>query len=200
MHPELQSALDAYRSSRCFDPERYLQAKSSLINAYFTQSGISGCVVGVSGGVDSAVTLGIIAHAARQPGSPIRRILALLLPMHGEGATHQDTASSRGAEVAAAFGVPSVTVDLSSTLTAAREASVASTGIKGTAWASGQLVSYLRTPMLYYQTALLTEQGFRSIACGTTNRDEGSYIGFFGKASDWMYPREIPMMVHVMKT
>jgi hypothetical protein len=61
---------------------------------------------------------------------------------------------------------------------------VASTGIKGTAWASGQLVSYLRTPMLYYQTALLTEQGFRSIACGTTNRDEGSYIGFFGKASD----------------
>jgi NAD+ synthetase len=186
MHPELQSALNAYRSSRCFDPERYLQAKSSLINAYFTQSGISGCVVGVSGGVDSAVTLGIIAHAARQSGSPIRRILALLLPMHGEGATHQDTASSRGAEVAAAFGVPSVTVDLSSTLTAAREASVASTGIKGTAWASGQLVSYLRTPMLYYQTALLTEQGFRSIACGTTNRDEGSYIGFFGKASDGM--------------
>lgn len=186
MHPELQSALDAYRFSRCFDPERYLQAKSSLINAYFAQSGISGCVMGVSGGVDSAVTLGIIAHAARQPGSPIRRILALLLPMHGEGATHQDTASSRGAEVAAAFGVPSVTVDLSSTLTAAREASVASTGIVGTAWASGQLVSYLRTPMLYYQTALLTEQGFRAIACGTTNRDEGSYIGFFGKASDGM--------------
>jgi NAD+ synthetase len=186
MHPELQSALDAYRSSRRFDPERYLHAKSSLINAYFTQSGISGCVVGVSGGVDSAVTLGLIAHAARQPGTPIRRILALLLPMHGEGATHQDTALSRGAEVAAAFGVQCVTIDLSSTLIAARDASMAGTGIKGTAWASGQLVSYLRTPMLYYQTALLTEQGFRAVACGTTNRDEGSYIGFFGKASDGM--------------
>jgi NH3-dependent NAD+ synthetase len=65
MHPELQLALDAYRSSRCVEPERYLQAKSFLTNAYFTQSGISGCVMGVSGGVDSALTLGVIAHMAR---------------------------------------------------------------------------------------------------------------------------------------
>lgn len=186
MFPELKSALDTYRSRRRFDPEQYLHAKSALLNAYFRENEISGCVVGVSGGVDSAVTLGMIAHAARQPGSPMQRILALLLPMHAEGATHQDIALAQGAEVAAAFGVPCVTIDLSSTLTAARDASKAGTGIKGTAWASGQLVSYLRTPMLYYQTALLTEQGFRAVLCGTTNRDEGSYIGFFGKASDGM--------------
>lgn len=40
--------------------------------------------------------------------------------------------------------------------------------------------------MLYYQAALLAEQGVRSVVCGTTNRDEGSYIGFFGMASDGM--------------
>ncbi|KAH8648806.1 hypothetical protein BGZ60DRAFT_534943 [Tricladium varicosporioides] len=186
MHTELHATLDCYRRGRRFDPELYLHAKSALLNAYFSQYGLTGCVVGLSGGVDSAVTLGIIAHAGRQAGSPIRRIQALLLPVHGEGATHQDIATSRGAEAAAAFGVPCATIELSSTLARAREASLAGTGIKGTAWASGQLVSYLRTPIIYYQSALLSEQGFPAVVCGTTNRDEGSYIGFFGKASDGM--------------
>ncbi|KAH6665468.1 hypothetical protein B0J14DRAFT_232462 [Halenospora varia] len=186
MHTELHAALDSYRLTRRFDPELYLHAKSTLLNAYFSQNGLTGCVLGLSGGVDSAVTLGLIAHASRQAGSPIRRIQALLLPIHGEGATHQDIATSRGAEAAVAFGVSCVTIELSSTLATAREASLAGTGIKGTAWASGQLVSYLRTPMIYYQTALLSEQGFPAVVCGTTNRDEGSYIGFFGKASDGM--------------
>lgn len=186
MNTQLQSALEKYRHGRRFDPARYIEAKSALLNAYLAQSGIRACVVGVSGGVDSAVTLAIIAHASRQSGSPIRRVLAALLPMYAEGATNQETASTRGAEVAAAFHVPCVTIDLSSTLAAAREASATGTGTRGSAWASGQLVSYLRTPMLYYQAALLAEQGFPAVVCGTTNRDEGSYIGFFGKASDGM--------------
>ena len=186
MHTQLQSALETYRHARRFDPARYIEAKSALLNAYLAQSGISGCIVGVSGGVDSAVTLGIVTHASRQSGSPIQRVLAVLLPMYAEGATNQETASTRGAEVAAAFNVPYVTIDLSGTLAAAREASLAGTSVRGTAWASGQLVSYLRTPVLYYQAALLAEQGFPAVVCGTTNRDEGSYIGFFGKASDGM--------------
>jgi NAD+ synthetase len=186
MHAQLQAALECYRQGRRFDPARYVEAKSILLNAYFAQSGISACVVGVSGGVDSAVTLGLIAYASRQPGSTLRRVQAVLLPMYAEGATNQETASTRGAEVAEAFQVACVTIDLSQTLAAAREASVAGTGVGGSAWASGQLVSYLRTPMLYYQAALLTEQGLPAVVCGTTNRDEGSYIGFFGKASDGM--------------
>ncbi|KAF2194051.1 hypothetical protein K469DRAFT_709547 [Zopfia rhizophila CBS 207.26] len=186
MQDRLRLALSNYRRQRRFDCQRYLQAKSTLLNTYFEQNGIRACVVGVSGGVDSAVTLGLLSFAARQPGSPIERIVAALLPIHAEGATNQDTATSRGAEVAAAFNAQSVTIDLSSTLDAARDASLAGSGVRGTAWAAGQLVSYLRTPMLYYQAALLSEQGLPAVVCGTTNRDEGSYIGFFGKASDGM--------------
>lgn len=186
MHPQLQSALNDYRFHRRFDSARYLSAKSTLLNTYFEQSKINGCVVGVSGGVDSALTLGIVAHAAKQPGSPIKKILAVLLPMYAEGATHQKTASSRGAEVAVSLDIHVVTIDLSASLEAARKASFVGTGVRGDSWSAGQLVSYMRTPMLYYQAALLAEQGVRSVVCGTTNRDEGSYIGFFGKASDGM--------------
>jgi NAD+ synthase (glutamine-hydrolysing) len=40
--------------------------------------------------------------------------------------------------------------------------------------------------MLYYSAAILQAQGQPSLVVGTTNRDEGAYIGFFGKASDAM--------------
>ena len=55
-----------------------------------------------------------------------------------------------------------------------------------TAWAEGQLLSVVRTPALYYAAALLQAQGYSSLVVGTTNRDEGAYLGFFGKASDGM--------------
>jgi hypothetical protein len=92
MHPELQDAVDSYRKSRGFDPAAYLAAKTTLLNAYFSQSGIKSCVVGISGGVDSALVAALLAHALRAPGSPLQHVAPLLLPMHGEGATHQRTA------------------------------------------------------------------------------------------------------------
>jgi NAD+ synthetase len=106
--------------------------------------------------------------------------------MHAEGATHQDVATARGIEMCTTLGLEPVQVDLSSALTAARRASSIGSGNPGTAWSAGQLVSYLRTPVLYYHAALLSEQGSPCVVVGTTNRDEGCYIGFFGKASDGM--------------
>ena len=44
----------------------------------------------------------------------------------------------------------------------------------------------MRTPALYGAAALLQSHGLRSVVVGTTNRDEGAYLGFFGKASDGM--------------
>src|SRR6202012_2459473 len=100
----------------------YLEAKTTLLNTYFAQSGLTSSVFGVSGGVDSAVVAALLAHASRTPGSPLTRLVPLLLPMHAEGATHQTTATSRGAEVCAALGLAPVEVDLSTTLAAARAA------------------------------------------------------------------------------
>jgi hypothetical protein len=70
---------------------------------------------------------------------------------------------------------------------AALVASLASaSGLEPTAWSEGQALSVVRTPALYGAAALLQAHGFRSLVVGTTNRDEGSYLGFFGKASDAM--------------
>ena len=187
MHPQLHSHLGRFREQRGFHAPSYLDARLTLLNDYCRRSGIQAAVVGVSGGIDSAVVLALMVRAAAQPGSPLKRIVPALIPMFVEaGASNQDTALARGREVAAAFGLEGALVDLSGSLQTMKAAVDQGYGRTGEPWAAGQLVSYLRTPALYYLTALLTEDEMLAVLCGTTNRDEGAYIGFFGKASDGM--------------
>jgi NAD+ synthetase len=196
MPPELEGELTVLRARRGFDAQAYVRAKTTLLNAYLERSGISACVVGVSGGIDSAVTLGLVTRAAQISGSPIRRTVAALMPMFTEGATHQDAALARGREVARAFGATTAEVDLSRGLEAVRASVERGARIAGGAWSAGQLVSYLRTPALYHLAALLAEEGAPAVVLGTTNRDEGSYIGFFGKASDGMVDIQLISDIH----
>ncbi|MBS2035880.1 NAD(+) synthase [bacterium] len=182
MHSQLVELLAAFRRQRNFRPERYLEARLRLLNDYCRDSGIQSAVVGVSGGIDSAVVLALMA---RVPA--LRRVVPALIPMFVEaGATNQDVATARGREVIEALGLKEALVDLSEPLKVTKAAVDRGYGRVGQPWAAGQLVSYLRTPALYYLTALLGEDGLPCILCGTTNRDEGAYIGFFGKASDGM--------------
>jgi len=184
---QLLAHLESFRAHRAFHAPRYLEARLQLLNDYFRDSGIRAAVVGVSGGIDSAVVLGLLVQAAALPGSPLKKVIAALIPMFVEaGASNQDIALARGREAAAAFGVEGSLVDLSASLSTMKQAVDAGYGRAGEPWAAGQLVSYLRTPALYYLTALLTEDDLLAALCGTTNRDEGAYIGFFGKASDGM--------------
>lgn len=187
MHGQLVQVLQNFRRQRAFQASAYLEARLRLSNDYFRATGVRGCVVGVSGGVDSAVVLALMERARQQPGSPLRRVVPALIPMFVEaGATNQDVALQRGRLVAAAVGLQEAVVDLSQPLAVTKASVDRGYGREGQPWAAGQLVSYLRTPALYYLTALLTEDDCLSVLCGTTNRDEGSYIGFFGKASDGM--------------
>ncbi len=182
----LSDSLQLLRRQRDFRPNEALRAKSRLINDYMAASGLSAVVVGVSGGVDSALVLALADHARRQPGSPIRRLVAALIPMFTSGATSQDRALERGREVAERYGAEIAHIDLSQSKTVLQEAVDRGCGRQGQPWAAGQLVSYLRTPALYYLAANLAEAGYPALLWGTTNRDEGAYIGFFGKASDGM--------------
>jgi NAD+ synthetase len=193
----LVELLQQIRFHRGFNAERCIEAKSILINRYFRKHGLSSAVVGVSGGIDSAVTLGLLKHAASVNGSPIRRITPLLLPFSiDQGVSNQEFATSRGVEVVRACGLTPQTIDLAAAFTGVRAAFTASGQEAGDAWADGQLAAYLRTPALYYAVALNTQQGFPGILCGTTNRDEGAYLGFFGKASDGMVDLQIISDLH----
>lgn len=197
MHHDLSKILSTLRAKRQFNIEKCVQAKTILLNDYMRQSKLKACIVGVSGGIDSAATLALIWKAAQEKDSPIERIIAVLMPMFvSEGATNQDVALMRGREVADAFNAQAVCVDLSSSHTELKNVVDSAVGIHGDAWAAGQLVSYLRTPALFYLTSLLTQEGFPAIVCGTTNRDEGGYIGYFGKAADGMVDLQLISDLH----
>jgi NAD+ synthase (glutamine-hydrolysing) len=165
--------------------EEFIERKVDKLCQYCEDTGRDTLVVAVSGGVDSALVVGLCARAAARPMSPVKRVVGLALPVYVDGATNQGSALSKAQQVCAAFDVELFAIPLQSAHKAMEELTVKALG-EGDEWASGQLVSYLRTPAIYHVTSLLTAQGHAPIVVGTTNRDEGAYIGYFGKASDGM--------------
>src|SRR3989339_807869 len=124
------------------------------------------------------VVLSLMVKAQSAKGSPIEKVVPLSLPVHrSQFTTNQDKAVSRAIEVIKKNGLEEVIYDLSLPYDHLKEVIDQALQIKGEPWASGQLVSYLRTPAIYYTTSLLNQQGLPSIVCGTTNLDEGAYLG-----------------------
>lgn len=196
LHFDLENQLLKIRFKRGFKPNKYIKEKAELLNKYMTESNLKSCVVAVSGGIDSAIVLGIVKEAQKQQDSPIKKVVALLMPVFNSGATNQDQATSRGEEVCKVFNVKPSIIDLTEHQNLIRQHIDKEVGIKGEDWASGQLVAYLRTPTIYYTTSLLSQEGFSPIFCGTTNRDEGAYLGYFGKASDGMVDVQVVSDLH----
>jgi len=197
VHEDIASALDQIRKERDFDAERYVEEKYDSLTAYMTEYKLDTCVVAVSGGIDSAIVYALLKHAANRAGSPIKRVLAVSLPVHDtNGAINQSSANTKAKELLDMYGDRLVTIDLSAPYASLQNTIDQTVGIDGEAWAGGQLVSYLRTPAYYYLTSLLVQQGHRPIVVGTTNKDEGAYLGYFGKASDGMVDVQLISDLH----
>lgn len=197
MNNELNHMLNQLRMRRKFVNEECIQAKITLLNDYMLKSSLKACVVGVSGGIDSALTIAILDKASQQKNSPIQKIISVLMPVFKtDGARNQEVALARGQLAANKFNTQCVIADLSSSHANLKYTIDHALQLNGDAWASGQLVSYLRTPSLYYITSLLFQQNLPAIVCGTTNRDEGGYIGYFGKAADGMVDLQLISDLH----
>lgn len=197
LNPALMNSLYQIRRARHFVETDYLNEKISKLNQYMQRFNLKSCVVAVSGGIDSAVTLGIVHKASQVKDSPIQKIAAVSLPIFSEaGATNQDVTLERGREIANSFGLPLTKINLTQSHKDMKQAVDKSFGVVGQGWATGQLVAYTRTPALYYITSLLAEMGLPGIVCGTTNRDEGAYLGYFGKASDGMVDIQVISDIH----
>ncbi|UQW99270.1 NAD(+) synthase [Streptomyces sp. RerS4] len=175
------------RSVRAFHAADYVREKCRVLNGYLRRNSLDSVVVGISGGVDSAVVLAIAETARKIPGSPIVNVVPVMAPIYDtSAATGQSDGVSRSREICDALGLTPLLVDLTGAHSALKSAVDADLPRAGADWASGQLASYIRTPAFYYAVSTLTERGHAAILLGTTNRDEGAYLGFFGKASDAM--------------
>lgn len=183
MNKKALDTLNELRIKRYFITEYYIYDKCYYINDFFRNNNLDSVVIGLSGGIDSAVTLALFIEASKQENSPIKKILGLSMPIYNEGATEQKEAKERADLLYAKYNYDFdyQVVDLTKVCNDYVNASY----LDNNAFSNGQLLSIVRTPFLYYQAACLQIKGFKSIVSGTTNRDEGSYIGFFGKASDY---------------
>lgn len=196
LNSEIINKLDAYRASRHFNPDLYIKDKAQLLNRYMKASGLKTCVVAVSGGIDSAAVLGLAKQASLMDDSPIEKILAVTLPVYADGATNQEGTVSKARELSVAMRVELVEIEISDIFKSIYSQVESKIGVEGEKWGRGQLVAYSRTPTLYYVTSLMSEAGTPAIILGTNNKDEGAYLGFFGKASDGMVDVQMISDIH----
>lgn len=192
MCQQLKEALGYCREERDFVVEDVIEAKVKVLNDYYRQAGLKSAVVAVSGGIDSAVVLGLVEMAARTDDSPIERIVAITMPdFENEGVTGQAEATKLAEQVCLAFGIAAYEIDMSDITRSIinnveRLGGLGSPSAEKATWCRGQVTSYARTPVYYYVTSVLAAQGTPGLVIGTTNLSEGGYLGYFGKASDGM--------------
>ena len=88
------------RTEKNFNVKDYVIKKAKLLNSYMSKFNLKSCVVAISGGIDSAVVLGIVNYAYKQADSPIKKVIPLLLPItKSTGVTNQEEATLRGREL-----------------------------------------------------------------------------------------------------
>jgi NAD+ synthase (glutamine-hydrolysing) len=189
--------LAELREQRHFEPEQYLDSKAALLNDYMASSGLKSCVIAESGGIDSAIVAGIVNHARQQEGSPIENVVAVTLPVYRDEFTkNQSSSASKAHAVGEAFDMDVTEIDLTDLHKLLKRTVDEALGVVGDDWAGGQAVALARTAPLYYITNLEKQLGRPAILCGTTNRDEGAYLGYVGKASDGMVDVQLISDLH----
>lgn len=185
------------RLERGFRADRYIEQKATYLNKYTDKCGLDTCVIAISGGIDSAVVLGLVVYASKQPASPIKKVIPVLLPaLDNTGVTGQTSATERGIELCNSLGVKGHVLNISNSVNSIRTTVENTLDMETDNWAIGQLVPYTRTPFLFYITSLCTVAGHKAIVVGTTNRDEGAYLGYIGKASDGMVDVQLISDIH----
>ena len=73
----LQRHLIDYRKNVAFDPKAWTGTKIDKFADYLKNCGLKSCVVSVSGGIDSAVTLGLCAATQRRYPEVLKNITAV---------------------------------------------------------------------------------------------------------------------------
>jgi NAD+ synthetase len=170
---------------RNFIAKNILKLKLKAINDFFKKEKLDSVVLGLSGGLDSSMVLKLFIEASKQPNSTLKKILGVFMPINSDGISGQNEAEEfiKELNMSIDYNRPYdyIKQDLTNVVNLMHKQMNPLNQ-----WVAGQYACIMRTPVLYGYAAQLQAQGFKSIVLGTTNMDEGSYIGFYGKASDGM--------------
>lgn len=193
--PALTSSLNIVRRYRGFDVEQYVTLKAKLLNNYMKRSGLKTAVVALSGGVDSAVVFALCDYASRLESA--FNVFPVTLPaLSSSGVTNQSETVRKAVDLGASFGYEVAVISVGEAAQVIEDTVSNFFDVPVSNWAIGQLVPYTRTPFLYFLTSRFTDIGENAIIVGTTNRDEGAYLGYVGKASDGMVDVQLISDLH----
>ena len=179
MNEKWENYLYKYKKIRNFNPEIWIDQKINRFNNYLIDNNLTGVVLSVSGGIDSALTLALLQKTKQLTNSNLKKIWAINQPIHSS-----DWAEQRSQELCKKLNIELKVIDQTDIYNKLVNIVLESTGVKSNKFSGGQLRSYMRTPVNYYCAQLLTSQGFPSIVMGTGNMDEDGYLAYFCKAGD----------------
>ena len=182
----LEKLLQETRKIRAFEPKKYLEDKKELFLDYIEKYGITHTVVALSGGVDSSLVYAMLNYFKAE-STQLKDVVGICLPAYeNSGVTNQTELVKKVEKLMNQFGYDYKEYNMTPVVSAIDTQFKENHSDLWTKddWALGQVVSYARTPVYYYITSLLSAKGFRSVVVGTTNKSEGAYLGYFGKASD----------------
>lgn len=169
-------SLLVLRDYRKFDIKEYLSIKINLIATYFSSQNRNSVILGISGGIDSAVAYYILKAVSEVIDLNIHLIN---IPIRS-GTTDQE----QGTLLSKLLSKEVSIIDLTSVQNMFAVSVSSQLNLSRSIWSDGQLSSCLRSPVYYYIASLLSDIGERPVVCGTINRSEGAYLGYWGKTSD----------------
>ena len=171
--------LEEYRINKKFNPNEWVANKTKVFNEYLKKNNLSGAVLSVSGGIDSAVTLALLSYTLSLPNSNLKKIWAVNQPIHSS-----NWALERATELCKHFNIELKVIDQTDYYDLITNLVYKETGIENNSFSGGQMKSYMRTPVNYYCAQLMTQIGYPAVVMGTGNKDEDGYLAYFCKAGD----------------